>query len=181
MDRERGTAGQAGTVFPVTGELSDAELDELVEQATVDAYDDEEQLTGLYTMLSEHLAVPFKTVVLGVEVTVKKVDLLPGSQIVAVCTRGKHRQAIGVLDLPLPDQAPEGAMGSPLLERSRELGEGSRRTGTGERKRARINDRLVARAGSPDRRARLEPGRTAVPRRTTSTAAAVPARWPACP
>jgi hypothetical protein len=68
-------------VFRVDGELGDAELDELVEQATVDAYDDEEQLTGLYTMLAEHLAVPFKTVVLGVEVTVKKVDLLPGSRI----------------------------------------------------------------------------------------------------
>ncbi|MFF4755493.1 calcium-binding protein [Streptomyces sp. NPDC002514] len=89
--------------------LSDAELDELVEQATVDAYDDEEQLTGLYTMLTEHLAVPFKTVVLGVEVTVKKVDLLPSNQIVAVCTRDRHRQAIGILDLPLPHPAPEGA------------------------------------------------------------------------
>ncbi|ANZ14803.1 hypothetical protein O1L44_02325 [Streptomyces noursei] len=89
-------------------QLSDAELDELIEQATVDAYDDEEQLTGLYTMLEEHLAVPFKTVVLGVEVTVKKVDLTPGSQIVAVCTHGRHRQAIGILDLPLPDPAPKG-------------------------------------------------------------------------
>ncbi|MGW2651391.1 hypothetical protein ACWC2T_42565, partial [Streptomyces sp. NPDC001393] len=89
-------------------QLSDAELDELVEQATVDACDDEEQLTGLFTMLAEQLAVPFKTVVLGVEVTVKKVDLLPGSQIVAVCTRGRHRQAIGTLDFPLPDPAPQG-------------------------------------------------------------------------
>ncbi|MGP3990564.1 calcium-binding protein [Streptomyces sp. 3N207] len=72
-------------MFPLDRQLSDAELDELVEQATVDAYDDQEQLTGLYTMLAEHLTVPFKTVVLGVEVTVKKVDLLPGSHIVAVC------------------------------------------------------------------------------------------------
>ncbi|MFD7707883.1 hypothetical protein ACFV6E_12220 [Streptomyces sp. NPDC059785] len=90
------------------GQLSDAELDELIEQATVDAYGDDEQLTGLFTMIEEHLAVPFTTVVLGVEVTVKKVDLLPGSQIVAVCTRGRHRQTIGILDLPLPDPAPEG-------------------------------------------------------------------------
>jgi hypothetical protein len=29
--------------------------------------------------------------------------------IVAVCTRGKHRQAIVILDLPLPDPAPDGA------------------------------------------------------------------------
>ncbi|MER6076547.1 hypothetical protein ABT187_49395, partial [Streptomyces sp. NPDC001817] len=93
----------------VDGQLSDAELDELVAQATVDAYDGEEQLTGLFTMLVEQLAVPFKTVVLGLEVTVKKVDRLPGSQIVAVCTRARHWQAIGILDLPLPDPAPEGA------------------------------------------------------------------------
>ncbi len=93
----------------MNGQLGDAELDELVEQATVDAYGDAEQLMGLFTMLAEHLAVPFKTVVLGVEVTVKNVDLLPGSQIVAVCARGRHRQAIGVLDLPLPHPAPEGA------------------------------------------------------------------------
>ncbi|MEU1600604.1 calcium-binding protein [Streptomyces sp. NPDC005708] len=101
--------GAAGSWPREDGQLSDAELDELVAQATVDAYDDEEQLTGLYTLLAEHLAIPFKTVVLGVEVTVKKVDLLPGSQIVAVCTRGRHQQAIGILDLPLPDPAPEGA------------------------------------------------------------------------
>lgn len=104
-----GRGDAAGTVFPVDGQLSDAELDELVEQATADTYDDEEQLTGLHTMLAEHLAVPFKTVVLGVEFTVKNVDLLPSSQIVAVCTRGRHQQAIGILDLPLPDPAPEGA------------------------------------------------------------------------
>ncbi len=109
VDRARASAGTAGTLFSVDGQLSDAELDELVEQATVDAYDGEEQLTGFFTMLAEQLAVPFKTVVLGVEVTVKKVDLLPGSRIVAVCKRGRHRQAIGILDLPLPDPAPAGA------------------------------------------------------------------------
>jgi hypothetical protein len=95
--------------MPVGRQLSEAELDELVAQATVDTYDDEEQLVGLYTMLSEHLTVPFTTVVLGIEVTVKKVDLVPGSQIVAICARGSHRQAIGILDLPLPAPVPEGA------------------------------------------------------------------------
>jgi hypothetical protein len=52
--------------------------------------------------------VPFDTQVLGVEATVRKVDLRAGG-IVAVCHRGRMRQAIGVLDLPLPDPAPEGA------------------------------------------------------------------------
>ncbi|WP_326637566.1 calcium-binding protein [Streptosporangium sp. NBC_01755] len=90
-------------------ELSEAELDALVEEATVDAYDDDEQLSGFHVMLDEHLATPFQTMVLGVEVTVKKIDLYAGSGIVAVCVRGSYRQAIGILDLPLPDPPPRGS------------------------------------------------------------------------
>ena len=47
----------------------------MVEEATVDAYNDEEQITGLFTMLEEHLALPFQTTVLGVTATVTKIDL----------------------------------------------------------------------------------------------------------
>ncbi|MGI5170070.1 hypothetical protein ACQEU3_37535 [Spirillospora sp. CA-253888] len=55
------------------------------------------------------LAVPFRTTVLGVEVTVEKIELRSGSGIVAICARGGHRQAIGVLDLPLPSPPPAGS------------------------------------------------------------------------
>jgi len=55
----------------VVGSLSRARLDALVEEATVDCYNEDEQLTGLYTMIDENLAVPFTTQVLGVEVTVR--------------------------------------------------------------------------------------------------------------
>ncbi|WP_408635482.1 calcium-binding protein [Phytohabitans suffuscus] len=89
------------------GSLPRAELQAMVAEATVDAYGDDEQLTGLYTMIDEHLAVPFTTQVLGVEVTVRKVDLR--DDIVAICHRGRERQAIGILELPLPDPPPEGA------------------------------------------------------------------------
>ena len=88
--------------------LSDAELDALVEQATVDAYDEYEQLASFHAMIGERLAVPFQRTVLGVEVTVTKIDLLSGSGIVAICSRGKHRQATGLLDLPLPTPPPAG-------------------------------------------------------------------------
>lgn len=47
-----------------------AELRDLVEQATVDCFNESEQVTGLYTMIEEYLAVPFQTNVLGVLVTV---------------------------------------------------------------------------------------------------------------
>jgi hypothetical protein len=61
-----------------------ASLEAMIEEATVDAYNDDEQLTGLFTMIEEHLVVPFATTVLGVEVTVKKVDLT-GDSVVAMC------------------------------------------------------------------------------------------------
>ena len=89
-------------------QLSRAALDELVAEAVVDAYNDDEQLTGLYTMIVENLAVPFDTRLLGVEVTVRRVDL-QAEGIVAICQRGRDRQAIGILELPLPDPAPDGA------------------------------------------------------------------------
>ncbi|MDM4722303.1 hypothetical protein QTQ03_22995 [Micromonospora sp. WMMA1363] len=86
-----------------------AALEAMIEEATVDAYGDDEQLTGLFTMIEEHLAVPFTTTVLGVEVTVRKVDLTADT-IVAVCVRGRHRQRVDLLDLPLPTPAPVGAV-----------------------------------------------------------------------
>jgi len=69
-----------------------AKLDRLIAEALVDAYGEEEQRTAFYTMLEEHLAMPFKTEVLGVEVTVRRIDLTDDDQIVAVCTRGRLRQ-----------------------------------------------------------------------------------------
>lgn len=89
-------------------ELSEEELDDLVAQAIVDAYGDDEQLTAFYTLIEENLALPFTTTVLGVEADVTAVDLTD-SGIVAVCVRGAHRQAVPVLDLPLPVPAPAGA------------------------------------------------------------------------
>lgn len=85
-----------------------AALEAMIEEATVDAYTEDEQLTGLYAMIDHHLAVPFTTTVLGVEVTVRKVDLTADS-IVAICSRGRDRQRIDLLDLPLPAPPPDGA------------------------------------------------------------------------
>ena len=43
-----------------------AKLDALIEEATVDAHDESEQTSGFYTMLEDHLAIPF-TEGLGVD------------------------------------------------------------------------------------------------------------------
>jgi hypothetical protein len=93
-------------------EPSEAELDALIAQATVDCYNEDEELTGLAVMIEDNLALPFETTVLGVTVTVRKIDQT-GSGIVAICVRGKHRQAIPIPDLPLPDPPPPAPNGSP--------------------------------------------------------------------
>jgi hypothetical protein len=90
-------------------ELPAARLDELIEEATVDAYDESEQSTGFYTMFEENLAVPFKTEVLGVEVTVERIDMIDDEQIVAICERSGTRLRVPIADLPLPDPPPKGA------------------------------------------------------------------------
>ncbi|MEU1600019.1 hypothetical protein ABZ468_46395 [Streptomyces sp. NPDC005708] len=89
--------------------LDTAELEAMIDEATVDAYNEDEQLTGLFTVLEEHLDVPFTTVAFGVEVSVGGIDLTPDGRIVALCSGGRMRQLIGILDLPLPSPAPEGA------------------------------------------------------------------------
>ncbi len=67
--------------------ISAAELDELIEQATVDCCNDSEQVTGLFTMIEEHLELPFTTTVLGVPVAIAGVDVTTSDEIVAICTR----------------------------------------------------------------------------------------------
>jgi hypothetical protein len=89
-------------------ELSEEELDALVEEATVDAYNDEEQLSGFAVMIEDNLEMPFETTVLGVMVTVKGIAQTE-SGIIADCARHGQHQAISVLDLPLPEPPPKGA------------------------------------------------------------------------
>ena len=89
--------------------LSLAKLDEMIEEAIVDAYGDSEQAVGFFTLLEERLKLPFKTEVLGVEVTVERLDMTDDERIVAMCSRGKSQQPVPILDLTLPDPPPEGA------------------------------------------------------------------------
>jgi hypothetical protein len=59
-------------------------------------------------MLEEKLAVPFTTKLLGVEISVERIDLTEEEEIVAICRRGHSRQRISILDLPLPRPRPAG-------------------------------------------------------------------------
>ena len=88
---------------------SKAQLKAMIEEAIVDAHDESEQVTGWFTMIEQHLAVPFATTVFGAEATVTKVDIRNDNTIVAVCVRARERQVIGLLDLPLPSPEPAGS------------------------------------------------------------------------
>lgn len=93
---------------PAHPALGKRQLDELVEEAIVDAYGESEQQVGFLCMLQEHLAVPFMTEILGTPVRVDRLDFNDADEIVAICRRGQQRQKIPILDLPLPSPPPAG-------------------------------------------------------------------------
>ena len=100
--RERGKSEVA------RARISDARIRQMIEEATVDAYGEGEQAVGFLTMLEEHLKVPFKTTVFDVSVIVRRVDITQVNEVVAICQRGRHRQAIPIQSLPLPVPRPTG-------------------------------------------------------------------------
>ncbi len=88
---------------------SRARLEQMIEDATVDCYNESEECTSLFEMIHEHLAIPFVTTVLGVAVTVTDLDITDDDQIVAVCRRGRNLLRVALLELPMPDPRPGGA------------------------------------------------------------------------
>jgi hypothetical protein len=68
----------------------------MIEQATVDAYKRVGADQGLVHDDRWNFAVPFETTVLGVPVTVERLDLNRREKIVAVCTRGRSRQSLPI-------------------------------------------------------------------------------------
>ena len=92
-----------------TPQLDLKRLEAMAEEATVDAYGESEKICGWACMFDNHVAVPFETSVLGVVVTVETIEQRGETRIVALCKRGGHRQAIDILELPLPSPPPDGA------------------------------------------------------------------------
>jgi len=89
--------------------MSKARLDELVEEALVDAYGESEQVTGFYTMMENDLRLPFETEILGMTVTVEDIDVTEDDHLVAVCRKDKTQQRISLSELPLSVPLPKGA------------------------------------------------------------------------
>jgi hypothetical protein len=83
-------------------------LDKLIEEATVDCYNEEEQASGFFTMIEENLAVPFATRILGIAVSVVAIEMDDDGRLKAVCEHSGERQRIDLTDLPLPSPPPSG-------------------------------------------------------------------------
>ena len=86
-----------------------AHLDELIEEATFDCYDEEEQASGFFSVIEDNVALPFMTRILGVEASVAAVEMDDDGRIKAVCERSGEQQRIDLIDLPLPSPPPSGA------------------------------------------------------------------------
>ena len=84
-------------------------IEELIEDAIVDAYGESEQATGFSCAVENNVAFPFAAAVLGMKVSVTGVDVdSRGESVVAKIRRGAHTQTIPLADLPLPEKLPAG-------------------------------------------------------------------------
>jgi len=89
--------------------LTSPDLDELIDEATIDCYDESEQAVGLLDALEEHLRLPFRTTIFGGSVSVESLDVTERNEIVAVCRHGSQQLRMLLTELPLPSPAPQGS------------------------------------------------------------------------
>ncbi|MHB1916975.1 MAG: calcium-binding protein [Thermoplasmata archaeon] len=82
-----------------------ADLDALIEEATVDCNDPSEQESGFYEMLDQNLRFPFLGKVVGEEVSVTGVDVEEAG-LVAVCARKGKKYRIALLSVDIPEDVP---------------------------------------------------------------------------
>ena len=80
--------------------LASRDLDALIEEATVDCYDEAEQVAGFFACLEDELKLPFTTRLFGVEVSVEQIEQTEHDDIVAACRHDTDTAAIRLVDLP---------------------------------------------------------------------------------
>ena len=76
-------------------------LQALIEEATVDCYGEDEELTGLWTMIEDQVVCPFRAKVVGEEVEVTSFEWTGGGKVFyALCERKgkKHRVDLSSLE-----------------------------------------------------------------------------------
>lgn len=93
-----------------TDQLDQKEVQEALEEATVDAYDPDEQHTGLLTMIQDQVDFPFRAAVLGEEVDVVDMDWPEDDPfgLDLVCERGGKQYRIEARCVELIEPLPDG-------------------------------------------------------------------------
>ena len=74
------------------------DLEKLIEEATIDCYDEYEQRAGFCAMLEDNLHFPFKATVVGEEVDVVDLDQ-DDDRIVAICKRNGKKYSVDILSI----------------------------------------------------------------------------------
>ncbi|MGO9977569.1 MAG: calcium-binding protein [Solirubrobacteraceae bacterium] len=79
---------------------ADPDLDALIDEITVDCYDEDEQLTAFEAAFDEDATFPCRATILGEEVQVLHVDQGNGRrELIATCQRAGCRYEIALLDI----------------------------------------------------------------------------------
>ena len=85
------------------------QLLKLIEDATVDSYDQHEQHSGLLTMIADSVECPFQAKVIGEEVIVVEFAFPKGGYgLLAVCERNDKQYKIDVNSLEWVEPYPKG-------------------------------------------------------------------------
>lgn len=86
----------------MTPRHADPELDDLIDEITVDAHDTDEQLMGFEAAFEEDANLPCPATVIGEEVEVLSVSRGDSRQeLIATCQRRGRRYQIALLDLDI--------------------------------------------------------------------------------
>jgi hypothetical protein len=91
-------------------ELDAQEVHEALEDATVDAYGEDEQHTGLLTVIQDELLFPFRATVLGEEVEIVGMEWPEDDEygLDLVCERNGQRHRIEARSVDLIEPLPDG-------------------------------------------------------------------------
>lgn len=79
--------------------ISNEKLGELIDEATVDCNDEEEQSMGFFSAIDDALIIPFKAKVIGVDIEVTSIEQNNTYYIDAICERNGKQYKINILNL----------------------------------------------------------------------------------
>lgn len=88
----------------MSGARSARDLDGLIDEITVDAYEDDEQLTGFLVAAEEVIEAPEPASIVGVDVEVIAIDTGPDARtgLLSRCRRGGGVHEVAFADLTFP-------------------------------------------------------------------------------